>query len=119
MAQWVKDVALSVLQPGLELWLQLGLCHRIFHLLQEQSKNKKTKKKKKNPNDIIFSWPDLQHMEVPGRGIQLELQLQAYTTATAIPDASCICNLRHSQILNPISKARDQTGIITDNMLGS
>ena len=28
----------------------------------------------------------LQHAEVPGLGIKLELQLQAYTTSVAIPD---------------------------------
>ena len=42
---------------------------------------------------------------------ELKLQLLAYTTATAMPDLSCICNLRHSSqhpcILNPLSKARD------------
>ena len=54
-------------------------------------------------------------MEVPRLGVQLELQMPAYTTATAIatPDPSCVCNLHHSsgqrQILNPLSKARDQT----------
>ena len=37
----------------------------------------------------------------------------AYTTATATPDPSCVCNLHHSsqqrQILNPLSEGRDQT----------
>ena len=55
----------------------------------------------------------LQHMEVPGLWVKSELQLPAYTTATAMPDPSCICKLHHSlwqcQILNPLSKARDQT----------
>jgi len=36
-----------------------------------------------------------------------------YTTATAMPDLSHICDLHHSsrqrQILNPLSKARDRT----------
>ena len=32
-------------------------------------------------------------MEVPRLGIEWELQLLAYTTATATPDLSCICNL--------------------------
>ena len=53
----------------------------------------------------------LQHMEVPRLGFQLELQLLAYTTATATWDLSCVCNLHHSsqqrQILSPLSKARD------------
>ena len=49
----------------------------------------------------------------PRLGVELELQPQAYTTATATPDPSRICNLHHSswqhQILNPLSKARNRT----------
>ena len=53
-------------------------------------------------------------MEVPKLGVKLELQQPAYTTATATPDPSCICNLHRSlcQILNPLSKARGQTHIL-------
>ena len=51
-------------------------------------------------------------MEVPRLGVKSELQLPAYTTATATQDPSQVCNLRHSslqhQILNPLNKARDQ-----------
>ena len=50
-------------------------------------------------------------MQVPGLGVESELQLPAYITAT--PDLSCICDLHHSswhrRILNPLSKARDRT----------
>ena len=35
-------------------------------------------------------------MEVLGLEVTLELQLQAYVTAMATPDASHICNQRHS-----------------------
>ena len=46
-------------------------------------------------------------------GVQSELQLLAYATATATPDLSRVCNLHHSsrqhRILNPLSKARDGT----------
>ena len=52
-------------------------------------------------------------MEVPRLGVESELQLLAYTTTTATPDPSCVCNLHHSsrqqQILNPLSESRDQT----------
>ena len=45
-----------------------------------------------------------------------------YTTATAMPDLSSICNLHHSsqkhQILNPLSRARDQTHISRGYQLG-
>ena len=57
-------------------------------------------------------------MEVPRLGVQLELKLLACATATAMQDLSHICNLHHSswqhQILNPLSKARDQTHIPMD-----
>ena len=36
------------------------------------------------------------HMEVPRLRVQLELQLPAYTTATAMPDLSLVCDLHHS-----------------------
>ena len=61
---------------------------------------------------IIFLalWAHLWHMEVPGLGIELELQLPAYTTATAILDLSHIYDLCHTlrqcHILNPLSKVR-------------
>ena len=39
--------------------------------------------------------------------------MPTYTTATTIPDPSCVCNQNHSsqqcQILNPMSEARDRT----------
>ena len=53
-------------------------------------------------------------MEVPKLGVELELQLSAYPTATL--DLNCICDLCCSLwqhwTLNPISKARDQTHIL-------
>ena len=52
-------------------------------------------------------------MEVPRLGVESELQLPAYTTATATPDPSFICDLHHSsgqgRILSPLSEARDGT----------
>ena len=57
-------------------------------------------------------------MEVPRIGVESELQLLAYITATAKPDLSRICNLLHSSqqdwILNPLSEARDWTHILMD-----
>ena len=40
--------------------------------------------------------PYLRHMEVPKLGVESELQLPAYTTATATRNLSRICDLRHS-----------------------
>ena len=40
---------------------------------------------------IFFLGPPLQHMEVPRLGVKSELQLLAYTTATAMWDLSRIC----------------------------
>ena len=55
-------------------------------------------------------------MEVPGLGIQLELQLPAYTTARGTQDPSRVGDLHHSsqqcQIFNPLCEARDQTYIL-------
>jgi len=56
-------------------------------------------------------------MEVPRLGVESELQLPAYTTATATWDLNLVCHLYHSSrqlwILNPLSKARDRTRHLT------
>ena len=58
------------------------------------------------------------HIEVPRLGVESDLQLLAYTTATAMQDPSCICDLHHSswqrQILHPLSEARDRTCVLMD-----
>ena len=63
---------------------------------------------------VVFAilGPTLQHMEVPRLGVESELQMPAYATATAMTrDPSLACDLHHSSrqrwILNPLSKARD------------
>ena len=57
-------------------------------------------------------------MEVARLGVESELQLLAYTTATATLDLSSICNLCRSlqqhQVLNPLSEARDRTCALMD-----
>ena len=64
----------------------------------------------------------LQHMEVPRLGVESELQLPAYATATAMPNLSHVYDLHHSsgqhQILNPLTEARDQICILTESTLG-
>ena len=51
--------------------------------------------------------------EIPRLRVEWELQLPAYTTATAMQDPSRICDLHHSswqcRILNPLSGARDKS----------
>ena len=66
---------------------------------------------------IFFSLgPHPQHMEVPRQGVKSKLWLPAYTTATIMPEPSCICDLHHSswqgRILNPLSEARDRTWVL-------
>ena len=39
---------------------------------------------------FFFFWPQLQHMEIPGLGLKLELQLPAYPTGTATQDLNQI-----------------------------
>ena len=55
----------------------------------------------------------LRHMEIPKLGIELELQLPAYTTGTAARDLSQFCNLHHSsqqcRILSLLIKDRNWT----------
>ena len=62
---------------------------------------------------FCFLRPHPQYMKIPRLGVQWELQLPAYTTATAASDPSCVWNLYQSswqrRILNLLSEARDQT----------
>ena len=54
-------------------------------------------------------------MEVPRLGVELELRLPAYATATATRDPSLVCDLHHSSwqrwVFNLLSEARDGTPI--------
>ena len=58
----------------------------------------------------------MRYMEVPRLGVELELQLLAYTIATL--DLSQVCDLYHiswqCQVLNPLSGGRDRTHIFMD-----
>ena len=58
---------------------------------------------------VCFLGPYPWHKEFPRLGVQSELQLQAYTTATATQDLSQVCDLYHSswqcQIFNPLGEA--------------
>ena len=71
-----------------------------------------------NTEFIFFFQPYLQHMEVPRLGAESELQLLAYTSATATQDLSHICDLHCSSwqcwVLNPLSGARDRIHILMD-----
>ena len=62
---------------------------------------------------FLFLGPHQWHVEFPRLGVQSELKLPAYTTATAMLDLSLICDLHHNlwqhRILNPLSEARDRT----------
>ena len=65
---------------------------------------------------FVFFWALLLHLYFPRLGVKSQLHLLAYTTATATPELSCICDLHHSSrqlwILNPVSKARNRTHIL-------
>ena len=67
---------------------------------------------------LVFLGLHLQQIEVPRLGVESELQLPAYITATATWDPSCVCNLHHSSwqcwILDPRSEAKDWTRIHVD-----
>ena len=57
-------------------------------------------------------------MEIPRLGVELELKLLTQATATAMRDPNLVCDLYCSsqqyQILNSLSRARDQTRILMD-----
>ena len=79
-----------------------------------------------DPNIFFFAFlggRTLSTWKFQARGVELELQLPAYVTATATQDPSRLCDLHHSlwqhRILNPLSEARDQTHILTDTMSSS
>ena len=67
---------------------------------------------------FVFVVLCLQHMEVPRLAVKAELQLPAYTMATATWDLSRICDAHHSSfqcpILNPLSKAWDGIHVLMD-----
>ena len=67
---------------------------------------------------LCFLGPHVLHVEVPRRGVKLELQLPAYTTPTAIQDPSRLCDLHYSSqqcwIHNPLTEAREQTHVLMD-----
>ena len=69
---------------------------------------------------FYFLGPQSRHTEVPRLGVESELKLPAYATATATSDLSHVCDLHHSshqcQILDPLSEAKDQTHILMDDM---
>ena len=122
MGQWVKDPALSLLWFGISACC--GLSQNIYIYLQMIYSHWKSKTHFLCPvtssqTFFFFSLGPYQwHMEVPRLGVQSELQLLAYATATGTRDPSHFCDLHRSSgqrwILNPLSKTRDGTHILMD-----
>ena len=83
-------------------------------MLEPDCKKAESYKISPQPAPGLYLW----HMEVLRLGIESELQVPAYSTATATPDPSHLCDLHHSsqqcQVLNPLSEAGDQTRVLTD-----
>ena len=67
---------------------------------------------------FFFLGPHLWPLEGARLGVELELQLLAYITATATQDTSCACDPHHSSWLcwipNPLRGARDRTCVLMD-----
>ena len=59
---------------------------------------------------LVFLSPHPQHTEVPRPGVESELRLPAYSTATAIQDPSRVYNLHHSS-------QQCQTGIESEHLV--
>ena len=98
MAQWVKYLVLSLQWLRSQLGLRFNPWPRNFHMPQVQpiKKKKEKRKKKKSSLFFVFLGPHPQHMEVPRLEVKSELQLPAYTTAIAMQNMSCVCNLHRS-----------------------
>ena len=64
---------------------------------------------------IFWLGPHPRHMEIPKVGVDLELQLPAYPTATAMLDPSCVCDPHKCWIPDPLREARDRT----HNLMGT
>ena len=67
---------------------------------------------------VLLFEPHSQHMEVPRLGVEWELQLPTYATATAARDPNCVFELHHISgqqgIPDPPSKGRDWIHILMD-----
>ena len=67
--------------------------------------------RKSEPCLFFFFFPGLHHSIWKFPGVEEELQLPAYPTATAMLDLSHVCDLNHSSwqgcILKPLSETRD------------
>ena len=67
---------------------------------------------------FVFLGLSLWHMDVPRLGVESELWLLAYTTATITSDQSPIhelcCSLQQRQILNPLIEAGAPACILMD-----
>ena len=68
---------------------------------------------------VLFLAPYPRYMEGPRLRVESELQLRAYTAATATPDLCRVRGLQHSsqhrQTLSPLSEARDGTRVLMDS----
>ena len=86
-----------------------------YHFLQRQHHFTYSQRTRVSFFIFIFCFSGLhpRHMEVSRLGVEWDLQLPAYATATTILDLSCVCDWHHSsqqcQILNTLSEARDWT----------
>ena len=111
------------------IWCQ-GICHRLLdyfhqchgpHLFKQLSKFPRilwwppSSLASTDYYHFFFLGPHPRHVGVPRLRVS-ELQLLAYTTATAMLDPSHICDLYHNLqqcwILNPLRETRDWTWIL-------
>ena len=78
---------------------------RIEGLKKKKKKNKRLiikllcRKDKQTPSSFRGWGPQSQHREVPRLGVESELQLPAYATATETGEPSCTCDLHTPQLM--------------------
>ena len=113
MGQWVWFLQKDVRRMCHRLLPPPGACLDLWHFLTYRSFI---------PPRLFFRATLMAYGSSQARGVQLELQLPAYTTATATLGPRGICNLHCSLqqcwLLNPLSEAGDGTRILTETRSG-
>ena len=89
---WCRPAAAAPIQP-----LTWELPYAMGAALKRQKKTKKNPAKQKVTQLGVQTCAVPIYKEVPKLQVKLELQLPAYTTATAMPDPSHICDLHRSE----------------------
>ena len=97
LQRWPRSVVL-ITRPVKYIWLSTSYRwrNRLPEVMRPRSSTRSQRAKVYCYYFFSFLGPPQRHMEVPRLGVQSELQLLVYTTATAMPHLSHVCDLHHS-----------------------